>query len=193
LHKALLNFKVTMTTLAELALGASPGDFHTFLNPAKGGMRFAYYPERQTEGPSHQVDYGAHADSGSMVFLRLDQENPAGTEVFHKGQWLPVPYIPGGVVVNLGTVLSRLTGGRWQAAVHRATRVGLKERLSLVLGALIPDNELSLECLPDICGVPREGRKVTVKEYLDARVRLQRPEKSAADADVVNFIDQLIA
>lgn len=193
LHAALFEFKETMTSVTQLALGAFPGDFHHVFDPAKGGFRFAYYPEMKHDPVAQNVDYGAHADSGSMVFLRLDRDNPAGTQVVYDGKWLDVPSVPGGIVVNLGTVLSRLTGGRWKAAVHRATRIGRKERMSLVLGALVPRNDLTLECLPHICGVESgERRQVSVKEYLDARVRLQRPDKSAEDQDIVRFIDELV-
>jgi len=193
LHEALFSFKSVMTSITELALGALAGDFHHFFDSTKGGLRYAFYPEMGGTAVSEKsVDYGAHADSVSMVFLRLDRDNPAGTEVLHDGKWLAVPNIPGGVVVNLGTVLSGLTGGRWQAAVHRATRASNNERMSLVMGALVPRNDLSLECLPQICGSQTEKRrKVSVKEYLDARVRLQRPEKNPADRDVVDFIDQM--
>ena len=111
----------------------------------------------------------------------------------YDGKWLDVPHTPGGVVVNLGTVLSHLTGGRWKAAIHRATRVGRGERLSMVIGALVPPNDLPLECLPGLCTDARPSSKTppSVKEYLDARVRLQRPEKKSCDQDVVDFIDKL--
>jgi len=192
LHAALFDFKDVMTTIAEFALGVPAGVFHNLFDPAKGGVRFAYYPELSESPRTDHVDYGAHADSASMVFLWLDPNNPAGTEIMYKGRWLPVPTVPGGIVVNLGTVLSRLTGGRWHAAVHRATRSSRTERMSLVLGALVPNNELTLQCLPRLCGdQPGTRRQILVKEYLDARTRLQRPEKSPGDEDVVNFIDDL--
>jgi len=190
LHEKLFVLKSTMTEIVELALGIPRGDLNHAFQPQKGGLRFAYYPPLSRDQAT--IDYGAHADSGSMVFLRLDQDNPNGTEVLHNGTWLSVPNISGGIVVNLGTVLSRATGGRWHAAVHRATRAGRRERLSLVLGALVPRNDLVINCLPQVCGPQSAGSShISVKEYLDARVRLQQPEKDPQDLDVVRFVDEL--
>ena len=122
-----------------------------------------------------------------MVFLRLDHENPVGTEVWHQGKWVSVPVIPIWVVVNLGTVLSRLTGGLWQAAIHRATRRNHLERLSIVYGAMVPENNLILRDLLS----SEERHAITVKQYLDARVRLQRPDAKMDDKEIVEFIDHL--
>ena len=194
LHQEFLPLKKIMTEITEMSLRAKPGEFWKYFVPEKGGVRFAYYPEIPEEAfiiqsklENSVVGYGAHADSGSMVFLRLDHENPVGTEVWHQGKWVPVPAIPNGVVVNLGTVLSRLTGGRWQAAVHRATRRNHLERLSIVYGAMVPQNNLILRDLSS----SEEGHAITVKQYLDARVRLQRPDAKMDDKEIVELIDHL--
>eukprot|EP00746_Dinoflagellata_sp_MGD_P045826 gnl/MRDRNA2_/MRDRNA2_212559_c0_seq1.p1 gnl/MRDRNA2_/MRDRNA2_212559_c0~~gnl/MRDRNA2_/MRDRNA2_212559_c0_seq1.p1 ORF type:complete len:338 (+),score=34.14 gnl/MRDRNA2_/MRDRNA2_212559_c0_seq1:115-1014(+) len=196
LHAAVFDFKIAMMAITELALGATPGDFNnSIFYPEKGGLRLAYYPEMSEDPVGDALDYGAHADTAPMAFLRLDRDNPAGTQVLHKQKWLPVPSIPGSIVVNLGKVFSKLTGGRWKAAMHRATRTTRKERMSIVLSALTPRNDLMLECLPQVCGVESsEPHKISVKEYFDARVRLQRPDnpQRSEDYNLVSLVDQAV-
>ena len=184
LHDALLPFKTILTQITEMCFGVEPGSFVRTFDPMRSGIRFAYYPQLSGDYDpmSKPIGYGAHADSGGMVILRLDRENPEGTEVFHEGEWIPIPYVEDGLVLNLGTVLSIMTNGKWKAAIHRAARMNPRERLSIVYGAMVPDNELYLN----------EGeRRVRVKDYLDARVRLQRPETDPKDHDLVEFVDKM--
>lgn len=146
--------------------------------------------------PGTRSSATARPDSGGMVILRVDKENPVGTEVFiaESGEWIPVPYVEGGVVLNLGTVLSIMTGGRWRAAIHRAARANRRKRLSIVYGAMVPDNGLRLTPLVGRGGeAGAERRVVSVKAYLDARVRMQLPETDPEDRELVDFVDRLHA
>ena len=185
--------------------------------PSRGGLRLAYYPELDSElmgkldkppdnsgNETPTSGYGAHADSGGAVVLRLDRENPIGTEVLYKGKWLSVP-IPGEVctgmntsfakipddmiVLNGGTVLQRLTQGRWKAAIHRVVRRNCRERLSIVYGAMVPGNDVILSSSHQTQN--GNNARIIVKDYLDARVKMQRPECDISDRKLAAFIDQL--
>lgn len=119
LHQALLPFKTLLTRTTERVLGVSPGSFQTTFDPRRGGIRFPYYPPLRSFSPNGELGYGAHADSGGMVVLRLDRDNPVGTEVLYQKEWIPVPVgIENGIVLNGGTILQRLTGGRWKVFVE---------------------------------------------------------------------------
>ena len=233
MHEALYPFKVLLTRVAEKALNLKNGDLAPletterrgpssndskipFL-PTRGGLRLPYYPQLDAESidkldvPPDDSDndtptlgYGAHADSGGAVILRLDRENPVGTEVLYKGKWLSVP-IPGEVctgmntsfatipddmiVLNGGTVLQRLTQGRWKAAIHRVVRRNCRERLSIVYGAMVPGNDVVLSSSHHA----ENGNPIAimVKDYLDARVKMQRPECDVRDTKLAAFIDQI--
>lgn len=198
LHNALLPFKTLLTRTTERVMGVEAGAFQETFDPLKGGIRFAYYPELESFSPEKRpVGYGAHADSGGMVVLRLDTNNPIGTEVFHRDQWIPVPVnINNAIVLNGGTVLQRLTRGRWKAAIHRAVRASKQERLSIVYGGMVPHNDLVVSSLAaaDVCqfASPAAGdRVVRVKDYLDARTRLQRPETDPRDQEFLDYMDNI--
>lgn len=58
-----------------------------------------------------------HSDYGTITLLSTD--GVSGLELFHEGKWMPVPYIPGTLVVNIGSLLSNWTGGVLKATLHR--------------------------------------------------------------------------
>ena len=196
LHDKLLPFKTLLTRTTERVMGVAAGAFNDTFDPRRGGIRFPFYPSLPTFAEK-TIGYGAHADSGGMVVLRVDRHNPVGTEVLYRGQWLPVPvHLPNAVVLNGGTVLQRLTGGRWKAAIHRAARANTRERLSIVYGAMVPHNDLEVSSLAvahlrtaaTATGENQE-KVVRVKEYLDARVRMQRPEMDPRDRELIAYVD----
>jgi len=199
LHNALFPLKTLLTRATERVMGVEVGAFQEAFDPKKGGIRWAYYPELEScSSDSPPIGYGAHADSGGMVVLRLDAKNPTGTEVFYQGQWIPVPVnITNAIVLNGGTVMQRLTGGRWKAAIHRVVRLGKQERLSIVYGGMVPQDDLVLSSLAfadlgkHASSAAASGQVVRVKDYLDARVRMQRPETDPRDQEFLNFVDNM--
>jgi len=58
-----------------------------------------------------------HSDYGTITLLSTD--GVSGLELFHKGQWLPVPYVEGALVVNVGSLLAGWTHGALRATLHR--------------------------------------------------------------------------
>ena len=58
-----------------------------------------------------------HSDYGTLTLLSTD--GVSGLEAFFEGQWLPVPYEKGALVVNIGTLLSEWTQGKLLATLHR--------------------------------------------------------------------------
>lgn len=204
LHKSLFPFKNLLLRTTEYTLGLGKFELETSFDPARGGIRLPYYPPLSDFSSNKTLGYGAHADSGGMVILRLDRENPTGTEVLYQNEWIPIPTAAevgdDAIVLNGGTVLQRLTGGRWRAAIHRATRVNGAERLSIVYGAMVPSNDLEISSLAFKDLHQAGGRnqtdaasamKVRVKDYLDARVRLQRPETDPRDKELLDWLDNM--
>jgi isopenicillin N synthase-like dioxygenase len=59
-----------------------------------------------------------HTDHGALTLLYRPSE-PGGLEVFAEQQWWKVPYLPGSLVLNVGDVLDRWTGGLLPATAHR--------------------------------------------------------------------------
>ena len=59
-----------------------------------------------------------HTDSGILTLLH--QDSTGGLEVQNANdEWIPAPYVPGSIVVNIGDLMSEVSGGRFVATMHR--------------------------------------------------------------------------
>lgn len=81
-------------------------------------MRLLNYPPTT---PTTGNRCKAHSDYGTVTLLSTD--GVSGLEILLQGTWWPVPYIPGSIVVNIGSLLSDWTKREGQepllATVHR--------------------------------------------------------------------------
>ena len=62
-----------------------------------------------------------HTDSGILTILH--QDSTGGLEVRNaQGKWVPAPYLPGSIVVNIGDLMAKVSGGRFVATMHRVRK-----------------------------------------------------------------------
>ena len=71
---------------------------------------------------------GEHTDYGLLTILA--QDGRAGLEVRGPDGWIAVPPDPDVLVVNLGDMLERMTGGTYRSTPHRVRSTGPDDRLS---------------------------------------------------------------
>jgi isopenicillin N synthase-like dioxygenase len=77
-----------------------------------------------------------HTDSGILTLLH--QDPTGGLEVLNStGDWIPAPYIPHTIVVNIGDLMAKVSGGRWVATMHRV-------RAPMSKGERVVDGELGM-------------------------------------------------
>ena len=111
-----------------IGLGLAPGwfDEHLTADPTVLFRIFRYPPL-----PDSDDGWGVaeHTDYGLLTILAHD--GTPGLQVRSAGGWLDVPAVEGTFVVNLGDMLERMTGGRYQSTPHRVRhqRAG-RDRLS---------------------------------------------------------------
>lgn len=126
---------------------------------------FVYYPQQPEDMGEDQFGVGPHTDFG--VLTVLCQDSVGGLQVENlNGEWIQAPPIEGTLVVNVGDLLSRWTGGAYRSTPHRVVNSSGRERLSLVL-AFDPDPDT----LIDACEVFGPGHvasddPVTCGDYL---------------------------
>lgn len=81
------------------------------------------------DGFQEFIGSSPHTDWG---FLTLILQDPVGgLQVFHKDEWIDVPYIPGTLVANAGDYLSLITNGKCLSPIHRVIADD-RERYSMV-------------------------------------------------------------
>lgn len=94
----------------------------------KGAPCFTNTPNTCT-GSDREFTCEEHTDT-AFVTLLVTFSYP-GLEILQEdGQWMSVPPRPGSLVVNIGDLLSRLTGGRLKSTYHRVRDTGI-ERYSV--------------------------------------------------------------
>ena len=131
-------------------------------------LRAIGYPplpaHEQAEG---KVSCGAHTDYGCVTLLLAD-ETKGALQVWlqdegGEGKWVDVNPVPGALVVNIGDMMERWSGGRWKSTRHRVMHRGEGFRVSVPFffepdfGARVP-------------GKGGEG-EVVYGEYLMGKVR----------------------
>lgn len=77
-------------------------------------MRLLHYPPASAETGNRCKE---HSDYGCLTLLSTD--GVSGLEILLDGHWWPVPYVPGTILVNIGSLLSDWTDQRLLATLHR--------------------------------------------------------------------------
>lgn len=115
-------------------------------------FRALNYPDQPDEPLPGQLRAGVHSDYGSLTIVR-QEDRAGGLQVMDRsGEWIDVPVIPGGLVVNIGDLMAEWTNDRWVSTLHRVVnpprdKAGDSRRISLVLFHQ-PNYDALIECLP---------------------------------------------
>ncbi|XP_043238244.1 2-oxoglutarate-dependent dioxygenase citB-like [Amphibalanus amphitrite] len=124
---------MTLLELAAEGCGAPSDKLVNLFRPDPvSTLRYLHYPPRQGDIPASARDptddavllCAAHHDSGFVTMVStFDYE---GLELQRAdGSWMPVPCRSGAVVVNIGDMLSTISGGKWKATNHRVIDHGV--------------------------------------------------------------------
>jgi isopenicillin N synthase-like dioxygenase len=88
--------------------------------PDRGGRTYGSVPASPPPEPEEPVKLSCtpHTDSGILTLLH--QDPTGGLEVQDSsGKWVPAPYVPESLVVNIGDLMAKVSGGRFVATMHR--------------------------------------------------------------------------
>ena len=121
--------------------------------------------ERDGDGDGG-VSCGAHSDYGCVTLLLSDGTKgalQAWVEDEEGGRWVDVDPVEGALVVNIGDMMARWSGGKWKATRHRVVHKGEGYRVSVPF-FFEPDWDARVP------GGEGEG-EVVYGEYLSGKVR----------------------
>ena len=94
--------------------------------------------------PAGQFGVNAHHDAGFLTILAAG--TTPGLEVQNAdGDWVPVPVVPGTLVVNLGEVMQKMTGNYFVATPHRVSTHSARQSMGYFHG---PSLNMPLSQLP---------------------------------------------
>ncbi|MFM7427635.1 MAG: isopenicillin N synthase family dioxygenase [Elainella sp.] len=113
-------------------------------------LRLLHYPTPPASAETADLlRAGAHTDYGSLTLL-FQEPQQGGLEVFTpQTDWMPVPALPGKLLVNIGDALQRWTNDHWHSTPHRVLLPAAHPpRYSMALFC-DPDPEVEIAALPN--------------------------------------------
>lgn len=131
-------------------------------------LRLLHYPPLNMPIADQQIRAGEHTDYGSVTLLL--QDSAGGLEICTpQGDWLPVPVVPGAVLVNIGDAMQRWTNDVFRSTPHRVVNPpGVEQERSRYSIALFcdPNPEVEIACLPS-CVQPAQPSRYPPVRYAD--------------------------
>lgn len=117
LHTELQSLSARLLSLLAVSLGKTYSFFDSYLVDSLSTLRLLHYPPVPA-ARQQELICTPHTDSGIVTLLHQDETG--GLEVRNSnGEWIPAPYVPGSMVVNIGDLMAKVSGGRWNATYHR--------------------------------------------------------------------------
>jgi isopenicillin N synthase-like dioxygenase len=136
----------------EKSLGLDQGFFRDKFDRHASTVRLLNYPNQVEEPLPGQLRCGAHYDFTAITLLAVD-DAPGDLQVQSRaGDWIDVPSVPNGIVLNIGDLMANWTNDRWRSGLHRVVNPprdarGSTRRLSLAY-FVNPNYDAIIECLP---------------------------------------------
>ncbi|MEH6584574.1 MAG: 2OG-Fe(II) oxygenase family protein [Halioglobus sp.] len=111
-------------------LGASAGQLGRAFRPSHTSfLRLNHYPCADNAGePCSAMGVHEHTDAGVLTILLQDQQ--AGLEINHGGQWKLIEPLENALVINLGDIVQVWSNDRYRAPLHRVIASKTKARFS---------------------------------------------------------------
>lgn len=122
----------------DLIAAALPCGSHCFddlqANDPMWLLRLLHYPPTpDSQGTAKmQLGAGEHTDFGAITLLLQDEHPGLQVKDYKMDRWVDVPPNPDVYIVNLGDVMSLLTGGEYRSSLHRVWNKSSTDRFSIV-------------------------------------------------------------
>lgn len=155
---AMSDLSRSLMRLFALALSLPEHFFDDKIDRHISMFRVLSYPPQKEPPLPGQLRAGAHSDYGSLTIVLPDD---AGLQVFNKaGEWVDVPLVEGGLVVNIADLMMQWTNDQWVSTLHRVVNPPFeapsnRRRQSLVFFHQ-PNYDAMVSCLP-ACLAPGEA------------------------------------
>ena len=179
-----------LTRILAMALDLPERHFEPFEDHSIDVLRLNHYalPSGVQQVEPAQMGMGAHTDYGIVTVLWADPVWPGLQVQTPEGVWIEASPGPGALMVNLGDLMARWTGGRWVSSLHRVPppldpRGRVVRRRS---AAFFHDGNADavIDTLPTCLGEPGARREpITVAEHLRRKLAGSRGLELNAGAE----------
>lgn len=130
-YDAMVNAGMEFLRLSAIGMGLNEDHFDSkFLPKSVSSLRIMHYPPATVEKSDGPILICKEHFDTAFVTLLATFSYPGLEILLNDGTWAPVPPRPGSLVVNIGELLSKITGGKLKATYHRVCDIG-KDRFSV--------------------------------------------------------------
>ncbi|KAF2090762.1 Clavaminate synthase-like protein [Saccharata proteae CBS 121410] len=119
--------------LFALSLDLDESYFDDMVSHPGGIARLMYYPAAREElgdGSEDALGLGAHSDYECFTLL-LPSSTPGLEVLSPNAEWISLPVVPGGIIVNIADFFMRWTNGIYKSTVHRVINHSREPRYSV--------------------------------------------------------------
>ncbi|KAL6246263.1 hypothetical protein RBB50_006498 [Rhinocladiella similis] len=168
------NLSIDLLSCFAVQLGLDKNYFlryHEHREPGNN-LKLIRYPPMKEQPGQGVPRLAEHTDWGSITFVFTKQ---GGLEIRDPhDNWLQVPVVEDGIVVNIGDALSLWTGKALKSTMHRITWEGLpkdKNRYSIAY-FINPNYDAVLNPSKDPSAIAELNTELTYRDYYQLRLRL---------------------
>lgn len=130
-HRAAAGLGDSLLRAFAVALGQAPAFFAPFYERPMTRGQLIHYPPPPPGTSPERFGVAPHSDFGCITLLL---QETAGLEVLARdGGWIAAPPLPGSLVVNIGDLMERWTGGRLPSTRHRVRNMTGADRYSIAI------------------------------------------------------------
>ena len=163
-----------------LAVGESADFFQIYFDNATTALRLIHYPSMEFARSGDALGIQPHTDYGFITILA--QDAVFGLEIgLPDGGWVPVPYVPGALIINIGDALARWPNDVFHSTPHRviSPRSGVG-RYSVAM-FFDPNMDTSIRCLRKFIDTnqPAQYPDIQYGKYIEERLNKNYPDRTA--------------
>ena len=141
LHRELQSLSQRLLALLATSLGKESTRFDYMHIHSISTLRLLHYPSPPSLQAGEQASLCCtpHTDSGILTLLHQDEtgglevlcHTPNSSSPTDEEVWIPAPPLPNTLILNVGDLMARISGGRFKATMHRVRSSPGKERYSV--------------------------------------------------------------
>lgn len=179
-YQAMERLAIQMLHIFARALDLPETYFDGCVGHGPSNVTIINYPDQQAAPGAGQLRSGEHTDWGPLTIVRTEVA-PGGLQVRNKaGEWVDVPVVPGGFVINIGDMMMRWTNDRWVSTVHRVANpprdLALGSRRQSMVFFLNANGDAEIACIPSCQSADRPPKypPITAGDYLALKMQQMR-------------------
>ena len=167
---AMIGLGRELCDLIAVSLDLPEDYFAEALSEPNASVRLLHYPPQTSAAAADRFGCGAHTDWGFITILLQDDCGGLEIEVAGEG-WLKATPIPGALIVNLGDMVVRLTGGRYASNVHRVLNTAPGRDRYSVATFFSPHAFYTVECVPTCASEPGRREPISFADHINAMIQ----------------------